>query len=243
MESLALQTRLGPIVLSAYVAGPGPLILVIRGAYATEDQYSQLPAALPEVRVAFGEVPGNRTPTLAAQSVGAFAAAYSEALAQLPDRIVVCGVSLGGLIALALTSPNVDGIVAVDPPLQPASSPALRRSIAAALHDAVDPNEREYLHTVFGATPAGFERRDYRPLLHQLQRPAIILAGDAATDVPSTLSEADLAEIAQAPLAELVRVKGVGHAVHRGGSSAIVECLRRIMAGRAKPCNRVPGRL
>lgn len=94
-------TRHGPILLAGDLEGPGPLVLVIRGAYATEDQLSRLPEHVAAGAV-FGDIPGHRSPWLEDQTLAVCAAAYSEAVDQLGRPMVVCGVSLGGLIALGM---------------------------------------------------------------------------------------------------------------------------------------------
>jgi pimeloyl-ACP methyl ester carboxylesterase len=226
----SFATPYGPIRLSGDLAGVGPLVLVIRGAYATEDQLSRLPEHVPAA-VAFGDIPGHRSSWLEDQTLAVCAAAYSDAVDQLGRPAVVCGVSLGGLIALGMRTKLLHGVLALDPPFRPAETAHMRRAAATAYAQAGSDHERAFLRSVFGARPEGIEPRDHLPVLSGLAAPAHILAGDPdATDVvASVLSEATYQDVVRSGVSA-ERMSGVGHAVWRGGSDRIVQALRALLA-------------
>lgn len=88
-----------------------------------------------------------------------------EALADLMDSLlpdgpnVVVGVSLGGSIALAMRSPSIVGVVALDPPLSPQKVPEL----VAKVHDRILP-ARPDLAQFFNESFATFPIRNTAPI-------------------------------------------------------------------------------
>lgn len=246
MERRTFQTPLGEVWLlgePAAWASQGPLVLVLRGAFARAGQYEGLPELIPELPVVFAPSPGTLCPPLATASVGAFAAAYDAALAALGRDVVICGVSLGGLIALGLRSPNVRGVLALDPPLSVEPGSPLARSLARVLTEAPDSAAAaETLWTIFGVGSDRQETRSYHALLEGLRTPTVVLAGDptAVRDGPhedglaGVLSDGDL-EAFRAAGVEARRLPGVGHQIAIGGAGEIVAALRRLVAGGPRP--------
>ncbi|MGZ6015956.1 MAG: hypothetical protein ACXWKM_09445, partial [Phenylobacterium sp.] len=118
METRAFDTSLGPIWLQGDADafdGDRPIVVAIAGAFAPPETFDQLALRLPEAAVLIGHIPGNRCPQLVANTPGVFMAAYSAAIAELARPTIVCGASLGGLVALGLRAPNVRGLVLLDP--------------------------------------------------------------------------------------------------------------------------------
>ena len=184
--------------------------------------FVQLANVMPEARILIADIPGNRCPLLNTQTVRDYCAAYAEALRQIPGPKVVCGLSLGGVIALGLRDCGVTAILAVDPPLRPANSAVLQKVMRAAEAKATCDVDRAFLRSVF------LSGEDYFSLLQNLDCPTTILAGDHATSIPSVINDADLAEAARHPCISTARLPGVGHAVWVGGSPAIIACLREL---------------
>ena len=224
MERREFQTALGTVVLSGEFDGDRPLVILIRSAYAEESMFLQLANVMPEARILIGDIPGNRCPLLTSQTVRDYCAAYAEALRRIAGPKVICGLSLGGVIALGLRDCAMTGILAVDPPLRPANSAVLQKIMRAAEAKTTSDVDREFLRSVF------LSGEDYFQLLHDLDCPTKILAGDHARSIPSVISDADLAEASKYSCVSTCREPGVGHSVWVGGSPAILKCLRELMA-------------
>ena len=216
MERRLIETPLGQIALSGNFRGNRPYVVVIRGAYATEDQFSQMQNFIPSADVIFGDIPGNRSPFLSVNSIKSFSEAYTLAIESLGNPTVVCGNSLGGLIALGIRSENVFSIVSIEPPIKPTYSKSLRSAIAGIYHKSKSSVEKSFLYDVFGASAEGFHVRDYSWILSELNINSILITGSDTTDVPSVLSDSDADILKSHPFVTLERVAGVGHAVHRG---------------------------
>lgn len=232
MVQRRFATAAGEVVLSGDFSPASALVVVIRGAYANEDQLSRLPAYV-QVPVVFGDIPGNRSPWLPEQTLEACAAAYSAAIDELERPTVVCGVSLGGLIALGMRSNRLRGVVAIDPPLLPAETDHMRKAAATAFSKATSEAERAFLFRTFGARVEGIERRDHFPLLEGSSVPLHVLAAELAApnSVPSVVSDDTLRRLTAYPHVSANRIVGVGHAVWRSGSNEIVQAITTLLAG------------
>ena len=210
------------MVLSGDFEGDRPILVVIRGAYADAEMFAPLPHILPEARVLFGEIPGNRCPLLSEQSVEAYRAAYSEALSHLKAPIIVCGLSLGGVIALGLTSCSA-AILAIDPPVRPSESVALQKVMRAAFKRSDDQIDRQFLEEIF------LSGMEYMPPISRFLCPTIVLAGDHVGAIPSVIGNSTFEELGRMSMLETERVAGVGHSVWIGGSARIVEVLEKLL--------------
>jgi len=179
------------------------------------------------VDVVFGAIPGHRSPRLVSESVGVYAAAYSEALRGLGRRAVICGVSLGGVVGLAIRSPWAVGVLALDPPLRPDDAPHLLRALAG--HDAPD-----FLWRVFGVGDGRQESRDYMPALRGLQAPVTIFAGNQAPRrdqrLAGAISDDTFQRLTRIPGVTAQRFPGCGHDLGYGATEAIVTEIQRRLA-------------
>lgn len=231
MQRQLFQTALGTVTLSGATAafeGPKPLIVVLRGIFASEHQYSKLPDLLPEARVLYGDTYGDSGPRMAAPSIGAYCAAYSQAISSLPGPTVVCGVSLGGVVALGLRCPGLLGVLSLDPPMRPGEAPHLIASLTRRAITA----DQELLWNVFGIGPAGEEPRDYFPVLDRLTHRAIVFAGGVGRTghLAGVISDDSLERLSRHPMVLAERVPGVGHDISRGGSDRVIRALRWLIA-------------
>ncbi len=205
--------------------GVRPLLLVLRGAFADTPQYARLADLLPEFRVLFGEMPGFHAPALSDVSVETLCAAWSQVLPRLKGPICLCGVSLGGVVAVGLQPCGQVNLLAVDPPFRSRDAEPLRRFAKPRTE-----SERRFLSEVFGWDPQGDSPRDYLYLLDRICCPTAILAGsDAGPDrVPGLIADNTLAEIARHPSVRARRIADVGHDVARGGSQRMLIILRNM---------------
>lgn len=179
-------TTLGTIPLwhrPGALASAKPVMLSITGAFAVPDTMSKMPAVVGDGCDCFlMHLPGNHTPSLAEMTVDAFGRALSEVIAAaFGDRAVVLqGISIGALTALAVRAPQVRRIVAVEPPLAtaklwPMLGP-LAEMIAAAPDDA---NLAAFAWGVFGVDADGsVTGRDYARLFDGLDVPVDVVLGD-----------------------------------------------------------------
>lgn len=229
MHRRPFETALGEVTFSGRpdaFAGPKPVVVVLRGIFATEHQLSKLPEHLPEARVLYGATYGDYAPKMPAPSVGAYCAAYSEALAHLPGPKVVCGVSLGGVVALGIQCPDLHGVLALDPPMRSEDSPELSASLARRAVGA----DKDLLWNLFGVATTDSEHRDYFPILQRVTRPVIIMAGDRTRPIdPGAISDESLGRLSRHPMISVQRISGVGHDVTRGASDRVVKCLRDLI--------------
>ena len=221
LERREFQTTKGTVVLSGDFKGNRPIVVVIRGAYADAEMFAPLQTILLEARVLFGEIPGNRCPLLSEQSVEAYRVAYSEALSRLDGPVIVCGLSLGGVIALGLTC-STFAILAIDPPMRPAESVVLQKVMRTAFKKSEDEVDRKFLEEIF------LSDNEYMPPASRLLCPTVVLAGDHVGTIPSVLSDGTFEELGRLPMVTTERVPGVGHSVWIGGSARIVEVLRKL---------------
>jgi hypothetical protein len=244
MATRDFQTPFGPVRLwgepAAFESGR-PLVLAISGAFAIEDgpltRLAPHLAAHADVLVA--HLPGEHAPPLAANSVGVIAAALSrvldEAFAGRP--VVVCGVSVGALVALGLRASDIRGLVVVEPPLVAAKlwplTALLRRKLAERPDDAV---LASFVDNVFGVTPTQVRDLDYRHLIESLRRPTRVLIGGvplfperAPDPLPSLVDEPERALLRAHPFVRSTLVEGVGHNIPDLAGDVLVEAIRKLL--------------
>src|ERR1700735_3399505 len=123
MQTSVVQTGLGPIPLwspSGALGSTRPVVLVITGAWAPADEMIKTADVVgPAWDAVVMRLPGNGTPILAETSVEAWGRAVGELVATaLAGRpVVLVGLSIGALVALAVRHPQVARVVALEPPL------------------------------------------------------------------------------------------------------------------------------
>lgn len=188
MERIEIETGLGPIWLWGRITGR-PVLLVVTGLFASAETMDHLPALFPDLDVLRTHLPGNHCPKLAVYSVGAFAAALSEALRKTVEApLAIFGLSVGALVAMGVRHPELVGLLLVEPPVR-----------------------AETLSSILGqlAEPA-----DYTPLLQSLTVPTHVLVGDrpSGPGTPSLMTAASLDALRRSR-ASVTVVEGAGHAV------------------------------
>lgn len=231
-EKHALRTPLGEMWLWGDLEDLRPRVLVISGAFAHPNAMWALPELIPEAGVLFGHIPGHNCPRLTEHSVAAYVAAYDDLLAQLRRPTVVCGASLGGVVAVGLASPTVRGVVALDPVLRGPAPELVARWRPDLLAQPQNAGLEAFLWTVFGIGPDAEAARDYFSLLDQATAPVRVLVGTAPARpglLPSLVTPADRARLAAHPRVTLREVAAVGHDIGEGASLVIVEALREML--------------
>ena len=130
-----------------------------------------------------------------------------------PESCVVVGVSLGGAIALAMRSPWVSYVVALDPPLHPETSDVLMAQVRAAILPL-----RPDLAPFFAEALSEYPIRT--------KAPAWVVVGDFHGDgaMPTLCSSRDRRRL-EAAGARLVLAPGAGHDVARFAPKAVADIL------------------
>lgn len=173
LRTVDVETSLGVIPVTGTFSGRKLAALAITGAFADAEQLERHPQTVgPEFDGYVAHLPGWITPPLAQTSIPAFAQAFDEVVETLGPTVVV-GVSAGALVALAMRSPLVRGVVAVEPPLSTAKLwpiIPLFRSMLGGPQDA-------FIRNVFGITETTVEERGYGSLLEGVRAPLEVVVG------------------------------------------------------------------
>lgn len=214
----AVPTAYGDVHLRGDLTGR-PVALLISGVFEAERAYSRFQEYLPKVDALVAHLPGNHCPALRDFKIETMGAAFDEAVANLPKLIVV-GVSTGGLVGLAMRSPKVAGLVLADPPLRPHQAWPLH-----SLREQGPADRWPLINAVFGLYRGRTEPRNYAPLLSKLSVPTTALVGAEALgkkrpigDMPSLVDARSLGDLEAHPLVSVQTVPGVGHNVpHKAG--------------------------
>ncbi len=184
MTRTEFRTELGVIPLW-HAAGAResrkPVMLTITGAFAHPDTMTKLQAVVgPACDCFLMHLPGNHAPALAQATVAAFARALSEVIArEFAHRpVVLHGVSIGALTALAVRAAPVRRVVAVEPPLIASKLWPMLRPLQAKVRAAPgDASLAAFVEGVFGVSDTGFEERRYLDLFEGLEVPVDVVVG------------------------------------------------------------------
>ncbi|THD59342.1 alpha/beta hydrolase [Phenylobacterium sp.] len=224
MQTTVVQTGLGPIPLWAppgALTSAKPMVLVITGAWAPADEMIRTAQVVgPAWDAAVMRLPGNGTPVLAETSVAAWGGAVSDligiALAGRPVMLV--GLSIGALVALAVRHPRVARIVALEPPLDTGKLWPLAERLQARWRET--PADRTFLEAVFGQGAASLEGRTYGHLFAGAP-PADVALGEVALyperplpRFPSFVDTPEREWLARQPGVALHVAPGAGHNIH-----------------------------
>lgn len=236
-----IETSLGTVQFTGEFDRPErPLALVIRGAFAREDQYAGLALDLPDVDMAFAHLPGWRSPCLSQTSFEAFGVAFDEAAEQVFGErpFAKIGISMGGLVAMAMRRGGP--IVALDTPL----STAPMWPIHAGARLAVDRNASlaPWVWALLGVDERGVENRDYRSFVTGALGAPItyLIAGEPLEPErpyegsPGLISAEDREFLKALPEVRRVWFTGFGHhlAVENGADRLVEEVRRAVEAVR-----------
>ena len=228
MEQRTFETSLGQIILSGDFRGDRPFVVMFRGAYASEGQFTTLASLLPTARVLIGDIPGWRSPFLREQSLDAYTEAWSEVIAKLASPTAVCGASISGVACFGINAPNLIGVVVLDPPMTSIDLEPLKIRLAHRIANPPNQRECELQWNLFGWAADRLEERDYFPLLDQIKAPVLVLVGDSGAhgELPSLVGPESLARLVADPRVSVGRVRGGGHHIHH---SAFAQALRSLL--------------
>jgi pimeloyl-ACP methyl ester carboxylesterase len=220
--------------------GTKPIVFVILGALSAErGVLFDLPEHLPEADVLIAHLPGNFAPLPRDHSIATYALGFSQVLSHLGRPAVVIGASIGALVAFSLTSSNVAGLVALDPPLAMDKAWPLLPNFRERLR--ANPDDKclaDILWEIFGISPDEHVERDYRPLLDSIKVPTWVFYGEAPlyperafTTLPSLVDEPERELFRAHPRVTTVLVKNTGHNIPKTGYADIVGATRVLLAG------------
>jgi pimeloyl-ACP methyl ester carboxylesterase len=237
VETRVFDTSLGEIWLRGEadaMADNRPAVVVIAGAFAPPEPFDLLQQHLPEAAVLVGHIPGNHCPSLAANTPGVFMAAYSAAIAQLDRPTIVCGASLGGLVALGLRAPTVRALIVLDPLIRTSGLAYALGDFRRALARGPTAEEVDLIWNVFGISADTVEERSYAGVLDGLRIPTLCMVGElptAATRLayPSIVTEADRALLAAHPAIRLQVALGAGHHLHVDTPDLVLAALHGLL--------------
>jgi hypothetical protein len=211
-----------------------PIALVIAGAFADFAIYDRLQIVLPQFDVLRTHLPGNHCPELAAANVGVMAGGISQALgARFAGRPTVgVGLSVGALVAMALTSADLKALLLVEPFLRTLHVWPFRGMV----DDYRTPEQQAFLWNVLGVREGAAEERDYRALARDLRVPAQVLLGAVPLtpkrelpNLPSFADEQDRATFRAHPLMTVIEVPEAGHNVAAQNLSAFRAALAPVV--------------
>jgi pimeloyl-ACP methyl ester carboxylesterase len=239
------ETPLGPVRLwgeAGAFASKKPVVVAVAGAFAVKQGplFQLAPFVAPHADLLTGHLPGNHSPVLSEVSVEAYARAYSHVLATaLADRpVVLCGASIGGLVALGVRAPNVRARVVMEPPLAAGKLWPMLDFLRTRLAKAPQDHDlRAFVKNVFGVTPA--EARDvrYEGLLEGLAEPTTVIVGATPLNpprkvekLPSLVDEPERRWLADHPGVRLLVAQGAGHNVPQEATRLLVAELRASLA-------------
>ena len=226
----------------------GPVVIVLPGMLRTIADLAPWIRVVSSVfKTVLVELPGHgESETPAAASFETFVTELRAAVVGLTRRpAILVGESLGGLAALAIATDapaNILAVMAVDPPLSPATQPHLVAGVRRVLaHHADDPFLFALSKAVLGIGPAGElpVRRSHLPLVMTATVPTLLMTGDIhigdtrAIDLfARTIDGAELDHIRRAaPQNVTVRViPGAGHAVLTDQPEAALDALKQFVA-------------
>jgi pimeloyl-ACP methyl ester carboxylesterase len=225
-----VSTPLGPVWLWGRPTGR-PTLLVITGLFADADTMDHIGGLLPEVDVLRAHLPGNHCPRLSAVSVGVFASALSSALQQVVTApLGILGLSVGALVAMGVRTPNLKGLILIEPPV-------FTENLWPLAHPELIARDPELMAAVFGVGDGGVtEPRDYSALVRGLSVPTVVLLGDRplmpqrpVESMPSLVDEASRDILARQPNVSLSIAPGAGHHVAKQAPSLLAHHVRRLV--------------
>ena len=227
--------------------GPGdparPLVLALPGFFAGDADLTGTSAAL-GVYADGCVAPLVQARMRGSWSVAAVARGIEAVIAEaFPERaIVLLGASIGATVAVAVRTPNLRRVVAIEPILTTAGLWPIVEPLRRAMRPlpAGDGTRRRWFE-LFGVAETALETRDYRGVLEDLAAPADVIVGAeplgaprALPRFPSFVGEAERRALTAHPRVRLHVAAGAGHNVQnnagRLATEVLLEACRRAAA-------------
>lgn len=230
MEQRTFQTPQGEVWLwgsTEAFEGHRAVVLVVQGLFGNQGQrWLPLEERL-GVSVLIANLPGFDCPSLSGTSLATIADAYSRAatFAFRGRRGLICGESMGGVVALAMTVARTHR-VAFDPPLRSSGLGPILSDLRAQL--AIAPQHAPLLWDLGGVSTDTVEERDYTYLL---DRTARIIAGSTAGDPPSVVRDDERALMLSLPHIWFSVAAPAGHILPPDGAPHLIAALRSLLGG------------
>lgn len=224
VEKRVVETTLGDVWFwgsKAAFSGDSTVILAIHGAFADQvGRFFDLETVLPDIAVVSCCLPGHGCPELVSCSVGVFASAYAEAARTVfrRRRLLICGESVGGLVALAMDVPGAK-VLALDPPIRTAENSSMVSLIRKQL--LIYPQFEGFIWSILGIAAERTEERDYRPLL---SRASWIMIGEKGV-----VGEAERKLMLGSPHIRLMVIPDVGHVIPGNAPTQFIEVVRGML--------------
>jgi pimeloyl-ACP methyl ester carboxylesterase len=206
---------------------------VITGAWAEAADMMRTPEVMPPGwDAAVMRLPGNGTPWLSETSIPAWAEAVGELIeTTLAGRpVVLLGLSIGALLALAVRSPQVRGVVAVEPPLVMSKLWPMAGRMAERWREV--PEERDFLGAVFGVTGGAepeertwFHLFDGAPPVHAVLGETPLMPPRRLPKFPSFVDGPERVWLLNRPGVRVMVIRGAGHNIHVFAPELLLEVL------------------
>ena len=235
-----VETSFGPVPLWSLpgaLTGSKPLILCITGAWAEAADMTGLPAVVaPDWDAVIMRLPGNETPALSETSVAAWGRAVSEVIEKtFANRtLVMMGLSIGALVALAARSANIRWVIAIEPPLSTAKLWPMIDGLKALW--VKEPSSRAFVTNIFGVSDEGVADIQYRDLFDG-HVPVEVVVGDVPLHpkrnlprYPSFIDAEDRAWLASRPGVTVSEAPGAGHNIHVFAAPFLLQRTRAVQA-------------
>lgn len=228
-----VSTRRGPLWLWGRDTGR-PVLLVISGAFASDDFLVRSQIVHPDVDVLRTHLPGNHCPVLDEVSMRAYVDAYDEALGILcAGRVItVLGASVGGVLGLGLRCASIGSRVIIEPPLLAAGLWPLH-----PLREQAPAGSGAFLLNILGIGPDDEQPVDHSWVLDGLDGAVTVLLGSDPSypprevdRVPSLVVPAARMRLERHSAITVQVAEGAGHNVPRDAPDVMHRAILRALS-------------
>ncbi len=228
LRQTVFETSLGPLSLwseRGALASRRPVVVTITSTFADPDHMSRMQQVLGEAATAvLMHLPGDRPSPLRQTSITAFAQALGEVVTrEFHDRpVVLHGLGMGALVALAVRAAPVRRVIAVEPPLATGKLWPMVGGLQQRLRAGPDDAPlHDLVREMFGVQPDAVPGRSYLPLLgNPADPPADVVLGEIPLmpprpldRYPSLVDEPERQALRSHPRVALHVAPGAGHNV------------------------------
>jgi hypothetical protein len=195
LHQTVFETSLGPLPLwseMGALTSQRPVVVTITSAFADPDYMSRMQQVLGDAAAALlMHLPGDTPSPLRETSIAAFARALGEVVARefQARPVVLNGLGVGALVALAVRAAPVRRVIAVEPPLVTGKLWPMLGGLQQRLRIRPDDTRlHDFVREVFGVEPDAAPGRSYLPLLGDTtDPPADVVLGEIPLMPPRPL--------------------------------------------------------